>query len=66
VTSNTAQLPPLKSAKAPDRLREHIRYVHYSIRTKEAYVYWVRAFIRFHGLQHAATMDGVEVEAFLS
>ena len=47
-------------------MRECIRYFRYSIRTEEAYVHWVRAFIRFHGLRHPASMGGVEVEAFLS
>ena len=59
-------MPPLRSVKVLDQLRERIRYMHYSIRTEEAYVYWVRAFIRFHGLQHPTTMGGAEVEAFLS
>jgi integron integrase len=66
VKSSTELLPPLKSAKVLDQLRERIRYLHYSIRTEEAYVYWVRTFIRFHGLRHPATLGGVEVEAFLS
>ena len=64
--SSTELLPPLKSAKVLDQLRERIRYLHYSIRTEEAYVYWVRTFIRFHGLRHPATLGGAEVEAFLS
>ena len=49
-----------------DQLRHHIRYLHYSIRTEHAYVHWVRAFVRFHGLRHPADMGGPEVEAFLS
>ena len=49
-----------------DQLRERCRYLHYSIRTEEVYVYWVRAFIRFHDRRHPATLGGVEVEAFLS
>ena len=64
--SSTAPLPPLRSVKVLDQLRERIRYLHYSIRTEEAYVHWVRSFIRFHGLQHPVTMGGAEVEAFLS
>ena len=40
--------------------------MHYSIRTEQAYVHWVRAFIRFHGVRHPATLGGNEVEAFLS
>jgi integrase len=66
VKSSTEPLPPLKSAKVLDQLRERIRYLHYSIRTEDVYVYWVRTFIRFHGLRHPATLGGAEVEAFLS
>lgn len=64
--SGTSPLPPLQSTKVLDQLRERIRYFHYSIRTEEVYVYWVRLFIRFHRLRHPASMGGPEVEAFLS
>ena len=43
----TAPLPPLRSVKVLDQLRERIRYLHYSLPTEQAYVHWVRAFIRF-------------------
>ena len=59
-------LPPLQAVKLLDRLRERIRYLHYSRRTEEAYVHWVRAFIRWHGLRHPADMSGPEVEAYLT
>lgn len=49
-----------------DRLRECIRCKHYSIRTEQSYVYWVRAFVRFHRLRHPMEMGAAEVEAFLS
>jgi integron integrase len=61
-----APLPALRSVKVLDQLRERIRYLHYSRRTEEAYVYWVRAFIRFHGLRHPAELGGGEVERYLS
>jgi integron integrase len=64
--SSTPTLPPLKAVKVLDQLRERIRYLHYSIRTEEVYVYWVREFIRFHGLRHPVNLGGKEVEAFLS
>lgn len=64
--TGTDYLPPLRSVKVLDQLRERLRYQHYSIRTEEAYVYWVRAFIRFHGRVHPAQLDGSAVEAFLS
>jgi Phage integrase, N-terminal SAM-like domain len=49
-----------------DQLREHIRYAHYSLRTEKAYVYWVRFFIRFHGLRRPREMGAREVQSFLS
>jgi integron integrase len=58
--------PPLRSTRLLDQLRERIRYRHYSLSTEKSYAYWVRSFIRFHGLRHPNTMGGPEVEAFLS
>jgi integron integrase len=58
--------PPLRSTRLLDQLRERIRYAHYSLRTEQAYVYWVRCFIHFHGLRHPRDMGGAEVQAFLS
>jgi len=59
-------LPPLQSARLLDQVRERIRYLHYSLRTEQAYVHWVRAFVRFHKLRHPRDMGQSEVEAFLS
>jgi integron integrase len=66
VKSRTHSLPPLQSVRLLDQLRERIRYLHYSIRTEQAYVHWSRAFVRFHGLRHPSEMGAPEVEAFLS
>lgn len=40
---------PLQSLGALDQLRERFRYMHYSLRTEQVYVYWVRFFIRWRG-----------------
>jgi integrase len=48
-----------------EAVREKVRYLHYSKRTEEAYVHWVRAFVRFHGMRHPAEMSRPEIEAFL-
>ena len=58
-------MPPLQSARILDQLRERIRYLHYSLRTEEAYVYWAKAFIRFHDLRHPAELGKAEIEAYL-
>ena len=49
-----------------EAVRERIRFKHYSLRTEQAYVYWVWRFIRFHGLQHPRDLRGGAVRAFLS
>jgi integron integrase len=56
----------LHSTKLLDRVKEAIRYKHYSLRTEEVYVYWCRYFIRFHKMRHPKEMGAPEVEAFLS
>lgn len=59
-------LPPLRSARLLDQVHERLRGLHYSRRTEESYVYWILAFIRFHGLRHPSTLAEPEVEAFLT
>ena len=47
-------------------VRRAIRLRHYSRHTEEAYVAWVRRFVRFAGLRHPASLGEAEVERFLS
>jgi integron integrase len=47
------------------RMRESIRYHHYSLRTESAYIHWARQYLRFHGMRHPRTMGAPEVQAFL-
>src|SRR5260221_7681931 len=47
-------------------LRVAIRTRHYSPRTEEAYVQWVRRFIRFCGLRHPHELGPSDVTRFLS
>jgi site-specific recombinase XerD len=49
-----------------DRVRAAIRTRHYSIRTEQAYVGWIRRFILFHNKRHPADMGKSEIEAFLT
>ena len=59
-------LPALHAPRLLDQVRERVRYLHYSRRTEQAYVYWCKAFIRFHQLRHPRDMGAAEVEAFLT
>jgi integron integrase len=54
------------SPKLLDRLRAEIRVRHYSLRTEQSYVDWVRRFILFHHKRHPAEMGAVEIRDFLS
>ncbi|MCC7487729.1 MAG: integron integrase [Burkholderiales bacterium] len=49
-----------------DRVRAAIRRRHYSRRTEEAYVHWIRRFIYFSGKRHPAEMGAAEVTGFLN
>ena len=63
--------PPLQSSRLLDQVRERVRYLHYSLKTEKAYLYWIRFFIRWSamqgaGMRHPRDMGTKEVEAFLS
>lgn len=49
-----------------DQVRARIRLKHYSIRTEESYVQWVKRFVLFHRKRHPREMGAGEVEGFLS
>jgi integron integrase len=57
---------PPQGPRLLDRVRERLRVKHYSIRTEEQYVFWVRRFVVFHDRCHPRDMGAAEVEAFLS
>ena len=52
--------------KLLDEVRDAIRTRHYSYRTEEAYVGWIKRFILFHGKRHPAEMGKPEIEQFLT
>jgi integron integrase len=49
-----------------DRVRNALRVRHYSLRTEEAYVAWIRRYIVFHGKRHPSELGAEELTAFLS
>ena len=65
---NDPEAPPSVPAREPllRQLRRIIRTRHYSPHTEEAYVAWVRRYVRFHGLRHPRELGEPEVERFLS
>lgn len=58
----TRQRPP----RLLQQVRDRIRRLHYSYRTEQTYVYWIRFFILFSGKRHPREMGKPEVERFLT
>ena len=56
----------MSSPRLLEQVRDRLRVKHYSMRTEDAYLHWIRRFIFFHGKRHAREMGGPQVEAFLS
>lgn len=54
------------SPRLLDQVRGKIRLKHYSLRTEQAYLDWIKRFIRHHGKRHPREMGAAEVEAFLT
>jgi integron integrase len=54
------------SPRLLDQVRGKIRLKHYSLRTEQAYLDWIKRFIRHHGKRHPRDMGATEVEAFLT
>lgn len=52
--------------KILDQVRDAIRVKHYSMRTEEAYVHWIKRFTLFHEKRHPLHMGEPEVSKFLS
>lgn len=49
-----------------DEIRRAIRVRHYSIRTEETYIQWIRRFIIAKNKQHPRNLGVTEVNEFLS
>ena len=63
--------PPLaapagKPPRLHDQVRDTIRRKHFSLRTEQTYVHWIKRFILFHGKRHPREMGAVEATAFLT
>ncbi len=64
-------MPPTTAAvagspKLLDRVRWQLRVIHYSIRTEQVYVEWIRRFILFHRKRHPNEMGEREITEFLT
>ena len=63
--------PALIAPRLLDQIRERVRYLHYSLQTEKAYLYWARFFIRWcarqpGGMRHPRELGAAEVQGFLT
>jgi integron integrase len=62
--NDTAQEP--RPRRLLDQVRDKLRTLHYSPRTEDAYIGWIKRYIYFHGKRHPKDLSEGEVEAFLT
>jgi integron integrase len=57
---------PAQPPRLFDRIRECLRLKHYSYRTEQQYLHWIRRYILFHDKRHPKEMGADEVRGFLN
>jgi hypothetical protein len=60
---NNMDKPPKKLL---EQVRDRLRLKHYSIRTENSYISWIKRYILFHKKRHPQDMGKREIEAFLT
>lgn len=55
----------MPAVKLLDQVREQLRLKHYSYRTEETYVHWIKRYILYHKKRHPSEMGDDEIRAFL-
>ena len=58
-------VPPASGKpKLLDQVRDFLRLKHYSLRTEESYLAWIKRFILFHGKRHPDELGPDAIRAF--
>ena len=58
--------PSIRPLRLLDQVRNAIGRRHYSTRTEETYIHWIKRFIYFHGKRHPRELGEAEATAFLN
>src|SRR6201993_1770402 len=66
MAESVLRMPRAGKPKLLDQVRNVIRRKHYSIRTEQAYIDWIKRFIIYHGKRHPGEMAEEEVAEFLT
>ena len=62
----SGRVPGRPEPRLLDEVRRRLRVKHYSLRTEEVYLGWIRRFILANGKRHPREMGAAEVESFLT
>jgi hypothetical protein len=54
-----------RSRKLLEQVSDLLRVKHYSYRTEQTYIQWIRRYILFHNKIHPKDIESPEIEAFL-
>ena len=65
-TEDVQSALPAHPPKLLDQVRNALRNMHYSRRTEQAYIFWIRRYILFHNKRHPEEMAGPEIASFLA
>ena len=55
-----------KQPKLLDRVRSVLRVRHYSYKTEQSYIHWIKRYIYFHNKTHPKDLDGQDIAEFIS
>lgn len=60
MNTRATESPGIPQPRLLDQVRERLRYLHYSLRTEKAYLYWIRWFVRWSGMRHPRDMGAAD------
>src|SRR5882724_6663496 len=66
VCPNFQSFGSLTMSKLLDQVRDEMRTRHYSYRTEQTYLHWIKQFIVFHDKQHPSLLGSEHIAKFLT
>ncbi len=54
----------MSKARLLDQVRDRIQTLHYSIRTEQSYISWIKRFILFNNKRHPTDMGSLKLKSF--
>ena len=55
-----------KKPKLLDQVQSLLRVKHYSYKTEQLYIHWIKRYIYFHNKTHPKNLDGKDISRYIS